>query len=445
MVIRLNKLNMRTSLKPRHSTLKLFRYLLYMLALWPFVTFPTRVDNPLSYIKYAADAVILAITVVSMRFGKIKFRRCLKPFVVICLIFFAYTLMGHLFQFQYPTYYLWGFRNLFRFYLAFFAFVRIFNENHALNWLKIMDIVFWINIGFSLVQYFFLGVRQDNLGGILGTAGGTNGCTMLFFSIVLAKSLLSTFNGAEKLHQCFLKCIAALLVCAFAELKFFFFLFVFIVLISATLTRFSWKKVTLILICAMLVFWGVMILSSLFESFQGFFSLERLWIQATQMNYSSKNDLNRLSAIFVLSKTVMTNPLQVLFGLGLGNCDTSAFAICNTPFFESHSYLHYHYFAAPMIYLETGVVGLVIYLSFFITSLVLSYREYRSGRGNLLLNQLAIIISVVCMINTFYDATMRNEAAYMAYFVLAMPYFRMKTGGENSKMRGIHQRRTDNI
>ena len=75
-----------------------------------------------------------------------------------------------------------------------------------------------------------------------------------------------------------------------------------------------------------------------------------------------------------------------------------------------------------MLFLETGFVGLAIYISFFVICCVYSIRQLRNGQGNRLFCQMGIIVSVLCVILLFYNASMRTEPAYMAYFILSLPF-----------------------
>jgi len=65
-------------------------------------------------------------------------------------------------------------------------------------------------------------------------------------------------------------------------------------------------------------------------------------------------------------------------------------------------------------------------MSFFVICFLRAFRQYKAGAGNLLHNQLAILMSVLCVILMFYNSTLRIEAGYMMYFVLALPFFRQE-------------------
>lgn len=109
------------------------------------------------------------------------------------------------------------------------------------------------------------------------------------------------------------------------------------------------------------------LLTQVFPSFAGWFSLE--WFLETALSnkgYTSSGDLNRLNAIPRINELWLTNWGQRLFGLGLGNCDTSTFAFVNTPFHEKYGDMHYTWLSYAMMYLECGWIGLIFYFGFFV-------------------------------------------------------------------------------
>jgi hypothetical protein len=215
--------------------------------------------------------------------------------------------------------------------------------------------------------------------------------------------------------------VVSIVVAAMAELKFYFFVFALLMIGASILTHFSVRKIVFLLLGAIVIMIGAMVLVQWF-GFNGFLSLDRLWEYATKDSYSSEGDINRLSSVTALSERVLTNPVQRIFGLGLGNCDTSAFAICNTPFYRNYGYLHYIWFTIAMIFLETGYVGLIIYSGFFVVCLLRASGHLRTQTDDLIYSKLSILIAGLCLIVMVYNASLRTEPGYMFYFVLAAPY-----------------------
>ncbi|MBR3844174.1 MAG: hypothetical protein IKM39_01560, partial [Clostridia bacterium] len=350
---------------------------------------------------------------------RIFFRRNLTPFVALAGLFLLYTFVVYIFNYQSVFYYLWGFRNNFRVYVAFIAYCSFFNEEQVDSFLKLLDGLFWVNAVVTFFQFFVLGYNQDYLGGIFGVERGCNGFSILFFSAVLCKSMLLYMEGKEGTFHCFAKCGVALIIAAMAELKFFFVIFIFILIFSACLTKFSWRKLTLIGIGAGLMMFAGSILAFIFGDVHEL-SIDRILEWATSSNYASAEDLGRFTAIPTLAETILTDWPSRLFGMGLGNCDYSAFPICNTPFYQAYGDLHYNWFLSAFLFLETGILGLLLNLSFFVTAFVVVFKNFKKDK-NSVLYKMTMIIAILCIFVTFYNGTLRREIAYMAYFILALP------------------------
>ncbi len=384
----------------------------FLQALLQFFGFP-------GLVKYTLDLawVLLLCSFFTKRW--VKVRKSLLPFTALIIGFFCYCLIVHLFNFDSPFYFLWGFRNNFRFYIAFFAFAMFIEKDDIEGIFKFIDILFYINLFVSVYQIVVLGYVQDFCGGIFGVETGSNASTIILFAVVTSRSMLLYMNGKEKAIVCLLKCAIALFVAAFAELKFFFVIFIMIAVIATLLTKFSWKKMLFIIVAVFLIGFSSSLLTLIFESDISFDSIMHF---VTAEHYSSAKDLGRFTAIPRISETILTEWWSKLFGLGLGNCDTSSFAVCNTPFFQTHQSLNYIWFSSACLFLETGYIGLVLFISFFVVCLVKSYNQIKNNNGDVLYSQMAIIMAVLCILLTFYNSSLRTEIGYVAYFILAIPF-----------------------
>lgn len=412
-------------------------WLAYFIVVFPFF-FSLLIEllGLINWVRYIVDLAWVLASIALFFQRKIALKKGLYPFFLLTILFFVYTLVAYLFRIQSPLYYLWGVRNNFRFYFAFLVFASFFEEDDVSSLFKIMDILFWINIPICLFQFFVLGLNQDFLGGIFGTERGCNGYMLIFFSIIASKSLLCFMHKKESSLSCFLKCGFALLLATLAELKFFFVILVVILLLSSLLTKFSWKKF-LLLLSLMLI---ASLMASIFPILFGENSnltFEKILELITSESYSSENDMGRFTAIPIALKLFLTTPAKQLLGLGLGNCDTSAFAAFNTPFFQRYEFLHYSWFSSAFLLLETGWFGLIFYFTFFVFCFFTSRKRLKENTSNPLYCQMAMITSILCVILTFYNSSLRTEAAYMIYFVLALPFIPSKNP-TNKPLNGSH-------
>lgn len=371
--------------------------------------------------KYTADVAWLCLLPFMITGTSIRIEKKIVSLVLVVAGFFIYALILYLFNYQSLAYFLWGLRNNFRFYVFFFAVILYVQERDADTVFGFLDLLFWINFPITLIQYFTLGFAQDSLGGIFGVDSGVNASTVLLFTIVLSRSLLRYMEREERFWLCAAKCAAALFISALAELKFFFVFFVIILVMAALLTSFSWRKLLVFFLCALLVSVASSLLVTLF-GFEDFMSFENIWRTATQAHYSSDKTVNRLSAIPTLANTVVPNFGDRLLGMGLGNCDTSSFAICDTPFHQTYGYLRYTFFSAAFLFLEVGYVGLMLYVAFFTVCALLIWKRIRRGLCNPLHGRVGLIMAVLAHVLVVYNAVLRAEAGYLVFFVLALPF-----------------------
>lgn len=371
-------------------------------------------------IKFLCDGflVLLLLKLFSQRFTKID--NYSMPFVVIVGLFFLITLVGYLFNYQSVFYYLWGLRNNIRMFVAFFAFAYLADWEDAKGWIKALDVLFVINFAVVILQYFS-GYGQDYIGGIFGTSKGCNGSLLIFLCIVFAKTILSFMRGEEKMSKCIFVSVASLLVSTLSELKMFFILFILILFMASFMTAHSIKKTLFFAFGAVLVVLFSTLLTVLYKDFTDFLSFDSLIKALTDTGYATDEDIGRFTALPVISQRFLPGFFRKLFGLGLGNCDSSSLSMFNTPFFESHQTVHYSYFSYAFLFLETGFVGLALYASFFVASFFVSRKLKKLEMADEFACQMSIILSVISLILLVYNSSLRMEIGFMLFFVLALP------------------------
>ncbi len=371
-------------------------------------------------IKFLCDGflVLLLLKLFSQRFTKID--NYSMPFVVIVGLFFFITLVGYLFNYQSVFYYLWGLRNNIRMFIAFFAFAYLADWEDAKGWIKALDVLFVINFAVVILQYFS-GYGQDYIGGIFGTSKGCNGSLLIFLCIVFAKTILSFMRGEEKMSKCIFVSVASLLVSTLSELKMFFILFILILFMASFMTAHSIKKTLFFAFGAVLVVLFGTLLTVLYKDFTDFLSFDSLIKALTDTGYATDEDIGRFTALPVISQRFLPGFFRKLFGLGLGNCDSSSLSMFNTPFFESHQTVHYSYFSYAFLFLETGFVGLALYASFFVASFFVSRKLKKLEMADEFACQMSIILSVISLILLVYNSSLRMEIGFMLFFVLALP------------------------
>ena len=409
-------------------------WLMWFIILFPF-TFGTLIDflNVPTAIKYILDLAWLSLVVYMVIFHRNLPQTKTKGLLIWIVAFFTYTLLVYMVRYQSVFYYLWGFRNNFRFYIVFFAFPVFMDETEAEGYLSLFDKLFWVQLILCLAQYFLLGYKGDFLGGLFGVETGSNAYLNVYYIIITAKSVLYCLNHKESVSHCLLKCGVALLVAALAELKFFFIEFIIIVLLCMLITSFSWRKLWILVASIVGVLAAITLLVSIYPFFRRVFSVEGfLELVTNDQGYTFRGDLNRLTAIPEINRRFFTGIWDQIFGLGMGNCDVSAYDFLLTPFAQKHLWTHYSWFSIAFVYLEMGWIGLIFFFGFFVLHYVVTAKLEKTGKCNVLHCKLARIVAISCILVGVYNSSLRTEVGYMAYFVLALPFMQRKgePGGE---------------
>lgn len=375
-------------------------------------------------IKYGMDVVWVAAVLLMVLYRRSLDISRIRILLLWVLLFLFATFLVYIPRWQSGLYYLWGLRNNFRLYGAFFTWCVFMKQEDAWDCLKILDKLFWVNLMAVLVQYLLLGKTGDYLGGIFGTRKGCNGFTNLFLCIMVAKSLVFCLHRRESIGNCLIKVSAAMVIAALAELKFFFVEALLILLVAVCLAPLRRRNFLLILGGAVAVGFGVLVLEWVFPNYSGFFSWSWMWEAASaSRGYTSSGDFNRLNAITRINDRFLVHWWDKLFGFGLGNCETSAFSILNTPFFRKYGHLHYSWMSHAFWYLECGWMGLDFYIGFFVLLFFqIRFAERSCSTEMLPLCKTARIMALLCPLIAVYNSSLRTEAGYMAYFILAVPF-----------------------
>ena len=409
--------------------------LVWILVMLPFLlAFLNELLGVPYAVRYLMDAAWCSLLLLMVMYQP-PLPKSAGAFVLWVVLFFLYTLMTYIVQYQSALYYLWGLRNNFRYYGVFFVFLVFLNQEDGEDYLKLFDVIFWINALLSVFQFMVLGLEGDYLGGVFVTETGGNGYINVFFLIVITRSVVLYLEKKESAVICTAKLVTAVAVAAMAELKFFFVELIMIIVLASLFSRFSWRKLWMILCGFLIVVVGAVALARLYPYFSDFFSYRWFLEEALSgKGYTYAGDLNRLNAIPRINELWLKNWAQRLFGLGLGNCDTSAFAFLNTPFFQKYSGTHYTWISYAFLYLECGYLGLLFYWSFFVLLYFKIRRLEKTAEGNEFSHcRIARIMTVLCLVLSIYNGSLRTEAGYMVYFVLALPFtrHRHRCGSEN--------------
>lgn len=416
-----------SKLKIRHLCQN--QILIWIIILTPFLILPSTIFLGIpSVVKYVADLswALLLLTMLTKRKRVSIYRiRSIRLWVI---LFFVLSLLLYIINFQSIFYYLWGIRNNIRFYILFFAVIFYFRQEDIDAFLTFTDIFFVCEILALCVQFFVFHYQGDDLGGIFGNASGCNSFLNLFFCIYLTISYMHYLNAKINLTSFMIKAVLMLVFSGFAEIKFFYIEFIVVMAMATLISRFSFKKLFIIIGAILIFIVGYRALAYAFPN-SAFTFDTLLSIGTDSSGYTASGDLNRLHFIGTVNTRFLNNPLKLLFGLGMGNCDyAEGYALITTPFYNHYGWMHYTWLSTAHMYLENGLLGLVFLFGFFVMNIVLCCKyssEFKNSSYAASINKISIICSVIAMMNLIYNNSLRTEAGYMIYLVIAFPYVMM--------------------
>lgn len=373
-------------------------------------------------INYATDLLTILGFLMALKhlYEKREKTYTLIPMIIAILFFAVGTLSSAIHQVP-AVLLLWSYRNLMRFFLFFFSCVVLLNFEDIKKMLKIFSFMFWVNIGVASVQFWILGYEQDHLGGIFGTNLGCNGYLNTFLCIYLAYVCVQ-YMARKMTFAYFLAASGgSLYLAALSELKFLFIEFVMILMISILVSRFSPRVVLMVIgACVGLVI-GLQLFNTYFPGWE--FSLEQINDYAGTGGYTNATDLNRMTALQTITKNFFQDPQEFLLGMGLGSCENSSY-FQSTFYLQYGERLHYTFLLHAFTLLETGWIGFILFLLFFVSVGVTAWRYSKivlPERKTACL--ISAIVAVTCVVQCFYNNALRVEnGGYLAFLILAVPF-----------------------
>lgn len=379
----------------------------------------------------AGFAAVILLAVIVWNRGLLK--QCvpqIRWLLISAGVFFCLTVVGQLLGYQSILYYLSGLNNNGRFFIFFFGCILFLKAEQRDTYRKIWDVLFWINFLLSIYQFAVMDVKLsyeggDILGGLFGTVPGCNAYTNVFLTVCVTMSILRYMNQQEKAWMCLAKCAAALILAAMAELKMFVLEFAAILVLAVLLTKFSRRKMYLIIGGIVGTVACVKLMLEFFPWWAGWFTPEAIWETAvSSVGYTGTGDWNRLTAVPIAWNEYLLTWPHKLFGLGLGNCDFSPIAGMTSPFYEANWTSNYYLFSSGLIMLETGLLGMIAYVGFFFVVFGAANSLLRSGKGDVVYCQLTEILALMSLVLFVYNSSLRTEVGYMLFFALALAFLR---------------------
>ncbi len=372
-----------------------------------------------------------------------------KPFIGrhylfkgLVIAYILWSVFSYIINLYNPVLYLWGIRNNFRYFVFVAACYRYLNKEDIE---RIFDIFFWfycVNIVVLSYQILVQNIRYDFASGLFGAGEAMGGVSELNALIVIVVSIyvVKYLTRSAPLWKMIVAVAGALFMAAINELKIVY-IEVFIIFALVTLiTRFSVKKLTMIGLGTMLMAFSMIYLQSLYPNWAGFFSIDEI-VRYSTMGYGSKTAISRIGAVGFVTEHFFHDPLEYIFGIGLGNADYSSnFTFLQSKFYQLHQNTNYHFIQSAFTLVEMGFVGLGLFMAILLSpamySMQIKHRTGLSKQDRYLLN-IVILISLFAIVMLFYNLALRREGmAYSYFFFFSIPVIVVKEaswrGGETA-------------
>lgn len=410
---------------------KTLLYLMFLICL-----FQGMISDYLGFrqINYACDLLLITILI-------FKIIRCnkLTPHIrenieYLSILFFALVVIAGWFFNSVPVAQaLWGFRNYARFFLFYMLSRSLWSDNDVNNMENFLIKIFSLHIALVAYQYFVEGLRQDFLSGIFGKAAGGNGGLMIYLSIMLC-IIISRFEYKKiSVTKFGIYFLLVLINSALSELKFMFILSIVLVAWYLLMSKHKGRGMILALFVIIFLYIGVQVLYFVFPYWSNYLTFDNIIrMISDQKVYATADDIGRTAVFSKLSPIICewAGKDSLIWGIGLGGGDySSAFTSLNSLFYLVYERMHYTWLSLGYLFVETGYLGTVAYVSFFVIleiKAILSYRKESSYY-----NLLGSFFPLVFMILIVYNSTMRSNFAYLPFAVLTWQVIMKKSCNQN--------------
>lgn len=329
--------------------------------------------------------------------------------------------------------YVWSLRNIFRFYVFFFACIYCLEEQDIIKIFEILEKILIINFAICGYEYFIEGMNYDFLGGSFGNGvAGGNGPLNLLMIIVSGYVLIQYVYKNKSLREVLGIIVGCLAIAAVAELKVYFFEIIIAVIFVVGFVKHDLKMLATVFLLCCFGLAAIGVYNKLYPNNAGFLSSEYIIDYVLTRTYGSSTDINRLTAISIISDRCFQGRLKpTWFGLGLGNGTTAQFGFLKSPFYLQYGdRLKYTWFTHAYMFVEGGYVGLVLYFAFFVS---IAVKALVQSKNNMIM-QLCLFCTLFSIIMVVYNQTMQVETmGYTMFALLAIPYIQVHSRTRKEK------------
>ena len=286
-----------------------------------------------------------------------------------------------------------------------------------------------LNALVGIYKYFVLGLFSDDFGGgIFWGGGGLNP-----FCLLLLCFYSSLYFAKKTTFKKFAFIIAAtFMLGAMAEEKMMLMLAVLCIILSALINQYVEKGLTVrklgILVGLLLGFVVVInLVDRLAPDMLNILFNKKNFMDYATATFDEGYRIPRVGSFQVINNLFLRTPIKEWFGLGIGNCDTSAFSFLQSDFYRAYGDYNYRWFTNQWTYLECGIGGFGLYVFFFVTLIITLLAKLKRYPNAIRPYMIASAIFTVAMIFLmWHSSAIRVDTAYIIYFGMAIGFVAMQ-------------------
>lgn len=297
-----------------------------------------------------------------------------------------------------------------------------------------------LNVLFATTEYFVFNLTGDCCGGLFGINAGSNMLLNMYLAFVSAMSCCGYLSGAKSRQGALslaLTLVASFFVATLAEIKFFYFEAMVIIIIAVLFGKKNAKLAMAIALFVAACLVGLSALAVYFpDSYEMLFDTEQMISYDDGSNVATSGyGISRFGAIAQINELFFHGDVfDQIVGYGFGSATMSSIEQFCSPFYWSYGWLRYYYSQIAMLYLQNGYVGLTFYFALMIAPCFIAVRKRKEleASGNRFWLAFTVVITLLFVMNCFYNASSRSYAALLWAVCLIAPFVVSRKGGGNA-------------
>ncbi|MBT1179928.1 3-phosphoshikimate 1-carboxyvinyltransferase [Bifidobacterium vespertilionis] len=375
---------------------------------------------------YGDDALNCVIYILALTQRR-KVSRSGGIIIWIMTLYCCMGVIGAILSAEKLTILLWGYRNIIRYFMFFYSCLVFLKKSDFIIVMRVVRVLFWVSVPLCTIERFMVTypagtIIGDKIGGVFWNFSGSNLPLNMLLCVYCIDVYSRYFTRKCSLLLFMMTSVAAIYMSATAELKVFLVELIIIVVFTAFGKGVSWRTIVALILGSSILstasMYFIFLNAGNSTTYASNYSLQGYLDYATRdTGYTGSGDLNRFTGIGTVSEHIFHyNPLNMLFGIGLGNADYTNFF--TSDFYSQYSGMHYQWFQGIWMFIESGYVGVSLYLLIFIMVIIHS--------RSMVDDYIKVFVCVMCIIMIvmfFYNITLRVEpTGYFSMLVISLPY-----------------------